>query len=84
MAVVAPVSVIMLNCCYVDGELNNEHKSAGLYWFFFHGALRPQKPYGLLEWDREWGRRPTSLFTQLTSSVSSFMVLYIHRNRKAF
>ena len=39
---------------------------------FFHGALRPQKPYGLLwtreERDRECEPRPTSLFAQLPSS----------------
>ena len=39
-------------------------------FFFFRGALRPQKAYGLLgtaeEWDRECRElRPTSAFTQL-------------------
>ena len=40
--------------------------------FFFHGALQPQKQYGLSgtgeEWDGEWEPWPTSLFTQLLSS----------------
>ena len=45
-------------------------------YFFFHGALRPQKPYGLLgsgdEWDWEWQPKPISLFTtQLLSSEPS-------------
>ena len=39
---------------------------------FFHGALRPQKPYGLLGVGEEWDRnRPTSLFTQLLRSESA-------------
>ena len=63
------------------------------FFFFFHGALRPHKPYGLLgtgeEWDREREPGSTSLFTQLLSSkmypeLSSFMVLYMHRNRRAY
>ena len=39
-------------------------------FFFFRGALRPQKAYGLLGTAEEWNRecrelRPTSVFTQL-------------------
>ena len=48
----------------------------------FHGALHPQKLYGLLgtgeEWDREWEPWSTSLFTQPLSS-SAFVVLYVHK-----
>ena len=43
--------------------------------FFFHGALCPQKPYGLFgtgeEWDREWEPRPTTLCTHLLGSDSA-------------
>ena len=48
--------------------------SESVWSFFFHGALRPQKPHGSwgtegkTGWGREWESRPTSLFTQLLSS----------------
>ena len=45
----------------------------------FHGALRPQKPYGLLgtgeDWVRGWKPRPISLFTQLLSFAHTVRVL---------
>ena len=48
----------------------NTENNAGVT-VLFHGALRPQKTYGLLgtgKWDRKWQPRPASLFTQLLSS----------------
>ena len=43
--------------------------SSSVLFFFFHGALRPQKPYGLLgtgEWSGGRGRKE---FTQVLSSL---------------
>ena len=56
---------------------------------FFHGALRPQKPYGLLgtgeEWDGEREPRPTtSLFTQLLSSAHSLFFRGALRPQKPY
>ena len=55
-------------------------------FFFFNGALRPQKPYGLLgtgEGRKGWEIRAQALPPELGETLcsSSLMVLYVHRNR---
>ena len=54
--VVVVVVVVAVAVVVVRGEGKTE-SCAVLLSFFFHGALRPQKPYGLLgtgeEWDKE-------------------------------
>ena len=66
----------------ITAPVNLTPEKEQVSFFSFHGALRPQKPYGLFgteeEWDREWEPRPTSLFRHLLISEVRFNLCRIY------
>ena len=66
----------------ITAPVNLTPEKEQVSFFSFHGALRPQKLYGLFgteeEWDRDWEPRPTSLFTYLLISEDSFSLCHIY------
>ena len=88
------VHIFWFKCCFASTETvrtirngQRPHSSS-----FFHGAFRPQKPYGLLgtreEWDREWEPEspgpPACSHSSCALSSTSFKVLHVHKSRMAY